>query len=87
MQCFQGQNTAYSNRSRVDPTDEMSVWFIAFLLRLRDGNCTVEDWETIVKKCSKDSVLPGEWKRRGFEEDDVVHLCRQNKDVVAKNNE
>ena len=70
---------------RLDPNDDEAVWFRQFLGRLRGGELQVEDWKKFVKNCSRDSMTSKEWKERGFEDNDVVHLYCTNKEVDAFN--
>jgi hypothetical protein len=41
-----------------------SVYYLAFLDRLRDGECTEEDWRHVVETetCSKDSMPAIDWE-------------------------
>jgi hypothetical protein len=71
--------------NRIDTTDPLSKWFREFLLRLRDGKCTNEDYEMVRSNCSCDSMTPLQWKEAGFENDDAVHLYTTNNAVNEYN--
>ena len=70
---------------RLDPADPDSVWFRAFLGRLRNGNCTHADWLHVRKNCSRYTMGMNEWKRRGFEGADTTHLYVTNAEVHQHN--
>jgi ATP-dependent DNA helicase PIF1 len=74
-----------TENNRVDRSDPEAVEFIDFLDRLKDGNCTTQDWLRVKQSCSKDTMGAVEWNRRGFNEPGVVHLFCTNKEVQEHN--
>ena len=63
-----------SKNERLDANDNDAIAFNNFLLRLRDGNCTTEDWLMLRNKCSKYSIGFSEWKERGFDNPEIISL-------------
>jgi ATP-dependent DNA helicase PIF1 len=59
---------------RVDKNDKDAVAFLGFLNRLRDGDCDPDDWEYVCSQCSLDTMGMEEWKRRGFDNPNLIHL-------------
>ena len=70
---------------RLDPNDPDSVRYDKFLDRLRNGKNTHADWEYFRDLGSQDTISANEWKERGFDEDNVVHLYQTNKEVAERN--
>ena len=70
---------------RVDKNDKDAVTFLGFLNRLRDGDCNQDDWEYIRSQCSQDTMGMEEWKRRGFDNPNLVHLYTTNREVIEHN--
>ena len=55
--------------------------------RLRDGECTEEDWNLVCRTCSKSTMTSVEWNERfGDDVDDVTYLFNTNKEVNQYNN-
>jgi len=71
--------------NRLDPSDPDVIRFNEFLLRLQDGENTVEDWEYVKNIGSKDSISAEDWN--AFEVDDIVHLYATNKEVASRNSQ
>jgi hypothetical protein len=69
----------------IDENDDEAVYYDEFFKRLRDGKCTLHDYERIRKTCSDHSLTPGQWRRRGFLEDGVTALFSTNKEVNEDN--
>ena len=70
---------------RVDMNDPRAVYFIEFLLRLWDGECTEGDWVTVRDQCSYYKMGVDKWKRRGFDNPHLTHLYTTNADVDVRN--
>jgi hypothetical protein len=71
--------------NRVDKSDPDSIFFTNFLLRLRDGKVTEDDWMKLKTSCSKSAMGSAEWERRGFNSDDAIHLFPTNAKVNEHN--
>ena len=69
----------------MDPNDPDLVWFRAFLDRLADAEVTREDYEKLVRMCSKHSMGVDRWKELGFDDPDITHLFSTNSEVTAHN--
>ena len=80
--CFETAMKLIVNE-RLDHDDADAIRFEEFLLRLRNGYCTQEDWEYIRDIASRDTVSREKWKP--FEGDDVIHLYSTNKEVNERN--
>lgn len=80
-----GTSVNLVENNRVDHTDLDSVFFADFLLRLRDGQCTREDWEKVKQTCSQSSMSDREWQARGFNNPDIPHLFCTNREVEDHN--
>ena len=70
---------------RIDRNDEEAVFYDAFLTRLRDGTCTIEDYNHIRLKCSNHSMSPRKWRELGFCGDNVTSLFGTNEEVNIDN--
>ena len=71
---------------RVDDIPE-AVRFLELMDRLRDGECTEEDWNLVCRTCSKSTMTSVEWNERfGDDVDDVTYLFNTNKEVNQYNN-
>jgi hypothetical protein len=70
---------------RVEKSDKDAVSFLEFLNRLRDGECSASDWNYVCSHCSQDSMGMDEWKRRGFQDPDLMHLYTTNREVHEHN--
>ena len=81
---FQTAITLEDN-NQVDPTDPDSVFLNQFLKKIADGTVEKLDWETIITKCSRSTMDDYEWRKRGFEGEDVTHLFMKNSQVLAHN--
>ena len=75
-----------TENKRLDATDPDSVIFDQYLDRLRDGDNTEEDWNTLHEKCSLFAMrMTSWWKNNGFNNDDVTHLyCTKKKGWMKK---
>jgi ATP-dependent DNA helicase PIF1 len=62
-----------------------AIYYDQFLTRLRDGECTYDDFQTIRTRCSRNSMTRTEWQERGFTGDNVVRLFTTNKEVNKEN--
>lgn len=71
--------------NRVNPDDPDSVFFESFLVRLRDGNCTHDDWKKVKQICSNGSMSQSEWIKRGFADKNVSHIFFTNAAVNEHN--
>ena len=72
--------------NRLDRSDPDAVLFDEFLNRLRNRENTTEDWNLLRKKCSYCSIGHAGWVNKGFEEDNVIHLFTNNREVEQHNN-
>ena len=70
---------------RLQQDDPDAQYFHDFLMRLRDGECTEDDWNVIKEKCVQDVMGKPEWENRQFASDDAVHLYCTNKKVNRRN--
>ena len=68
---------------RLDSNDADAKRFDEFLLCLRNGDCTRNDWKYIRDIASKNTVSNEKWEP--FEGDDVIHLYSTNKEVNKRN--
>jgi hypothetical protein len=59
---------------RVDKSDKDAVSFLEFLNHLRDGECSQANWDYVRSHCSQDSMDMDEWKARGFQDPNLMHL-------------
>ena len=71
--------------NRLDKSDPESIFFEKFLDRLRNGTNTREDWVYFRDRGSRDTIGQCEWKERGFDNIDTVHLYTTNKEVAQRN--
>ena len=71
---------------RIQGNDASARRFYKIQMRLRDGECTAEDHKYLFENCSEQYLTREQWKERGFDGDDVVHLFSNNKDVNNYNN-
>ncbi len=71
---------------RVEKSDKEAVSFLEFLNRLRDGECSSAAWDYVCSHCSQDSMGMHEWRARGFQDPDLMHLYTTNPEVHAHNN-
>ena len=69
---------------RIQQDNEEAVYYDSFLIRLRDGRCTPEDYNHIRMRCSNHSISPTEWKERGFCGENVTSLFSTNREVSKK---
>ena len=51
---------------RIQQNNEEAVYYDTFLIRLRDGRCTLEDYNHIRMRCSNHSLSLAEWKKHAF---------------------
>ena len=70
--------------NRLDHDDPDSERFQSFLLDLRNGENTTEQWEYVCKECSKGSMDQSRWTNE-FESMDATFLFCTNKEVAARN--
>ena len=75
-----------TENKRLDQSDADAFWFDGFLKRLRDGLVTEADYNCIWVQCFRYSMGDREWRRRGFDEDDVIRLFCTNREVNTDNN-
>lgn len=73
--------------NRLDMNDPDAVIFDDFLMRLRDGKNTEDDWNLLRSKYSKFTMGFDEWKRRGFENEEALHLYCTNREVNNRNSQ
>lgn len=74
--------TKLTKNYRLDKNDPDAVRYNDFLLRLRNGANTKDDWNWIKKCCcSKFSMNPEGWKAVSTDMD-TVHLYATNKEVA-----
>jgi PIF1-like helicase len=73
------------DNNTLDRSDSDALVFDVFLNRLADGECTIQDWEMVKDKCSKDSMSQDEWIRRGFNDPTTTYLFNTNKEVNLHN--
>ena len=74
--------TILRKNERIDGTDPDANTFESFLKRLRNGENTHEDWETLKNKCSQSSL--SNWHEQ-FGGNDVIHLYCTNREVAERN--
>ena len=72
---------------RIDNNDTEAAYYDEFLIRLRDGKCTVEDFNNIWIKCSDHSLTPRAWQERSFCGENVTSLFATNEEVNVENKE
>lgn len=70
---------------RIQHDDEEAVFYDQFLIRLRDGKCTEDDYNHVRMRCSDHSLTDTEWKDRGFCGDNVTSLFSTNQEVNIEN--
>ena len=63
---------------RLDKRDSDAREYSEILNRLHDGKNTKTDAALINKKCSRHVMTRAEWRRRGFTNDDTMHLFTTN---------
>ena len=61
--------------------------FNEFLIRLKNRNCTKQDWLVLREKCSKCSIELSIWKDRGFNNHNAIYLLPTNNKVDKFNAE
>ncbi len=75
--------TCLTVNKRLDRSDPSITHFEDFLLRLRDGKVTREDWKYVTDNCSEHSMTREEWTTHIGES--ATHIFFTNKEVLEKN--
>ena len=70
---------------RIIAGDDDAQFFDEFLVRLRDGKVTINDYQRIRTTCSRYTLRDREWEQWGFLENDVTHLFSTNREVDVEN--
>ena len=59
--------------------------YLEILDRIRDGECTEEDWVLVSKVCSRDTMGEAKWNERFGNDDEITYLFTNNRKVDNHN--
>ena len=65
--------------------DEDSTWFLGFLNRLADAECTTEDWKKVQDTCLLNTLPHQQWQDCALDAPNVTQLFPTNQ-LVSNHN-